>query len=90
MIGVRLQGGPFDGDRQQMADLLTGDLPATLWVARRADDPEFVEWFADPVDGAEVYGRDEEDEHGWLIYLYTDEDAERHLKVVEAVSGAGQ
>lgn len=88
MIGIRLQGGPFDGYREPIPIELQSECPERIYVAGRSGD---LEWFDSAVSGAEVYRRDEVHD-GWLIYLYTDEALDRHVsftRSVLALDGAG-
>jgi hypothetical protein len=93
MIGVRLQGGPFDGDRARIERLdreLRQQPPAVIFV-RRCPHCSDTDWLLEPVGYAEVYRRDEESA-GWLIYVYTDQDLDRHITLtrsVLALDGAG-
>jgi hypothetical protein len=64
VIGVRLQGGPFDGDRAEAGWVI--NTPPTIYVVAH-------DGITKPVQGSEVYGRDEEDERGWLVYVWTDQ-----------------
>lgn len=64
-IQMRLQGGPFDGQRR-----VDRESPAVLFVERCY----FCggHWWREPVAGAERYARDVEID-GWVIYVWVDE-----------------
>lgn len=86
MIGVRLQGGPFDGDRAKAHRLTRGhNLPERLYV-KRCPHCSDTDWFELPTEGAEVYRRDEK-RRGWQIYVWTDEDLGQHVELTENVTG---
>ncbi len=68
MIKVRLQGGPFDGEK---AHVVEPELPERIWV--RPCWQCGSRWCRIPVQGGELYRRDSEDPNGWLVYVYTDE-----------------
>jgi hypothetical protein len=70
VIGVRLQGGPFDGDRAP-SETLIGNPPGRIY-AFPCPCCDGCNWFLEPTRAAEIYDRDDEDEKGWLVYVYTD------------------
>jgi hypothetical protein len=67
-VKVRLQGGPHDGERQTKLD--PAELGPRIYVERCRICGGH--WFREPVMGAEVYRRDDEDEKGWIVYCFTD------------------
>lgn len=81
MIGIRLQGGPYDG-----AAVETLKRPPFLWATTRGSRTVLS---IGAVSRAVVYRRDTTVD-GWLIYVFTDPDAERHLSVIEAVMGGAR
>jgi hypothetical protein len=85
MIGIRLQGGPADGDRAEMPSWTPDPdmLAPRLWVSRCPCGCGW-NWRSERVPGAEVYRRDEERD-GWLIYVYTDQDLDRHVQLTSSV-----
>jgi hypothetical protein len=67
-LNVRLQGGPFDGERQR--NLHQEELPARMWVMKCWNCGSH--WLKHEQEGAEPYDRDDFDERGWLVYVWTD------------------
>lgn len=67
IVHVRLQGGPFDGERQRNVKL--NDLPSLIYVIRCWKCG--THWYDQAHPRAEVYRRDEE-RGEWLIYVWCD------------------
>lgn len=69
MFHVRLQDGPFDGERLEGDDY--HELPPALWVERcRKCGLHAV---AERTPKGEKYRRDDQCIDGWHIYVFTDE-----------------
>jgi hypothetical protein len=85
VIGVRLQAGPCDGQRASIAELERDGWmdPGRLWA--RPCPLHGADWSEDPIDGWELYVRDEEDARGWLVYTFEDENLGRHDQVTQSV-----
>lgn len=88
MIGIRLQGGPCDGERASLAEVERDSWsdPARIWA--RSCAMHGADWADEPIDGWQLYRRDDEDGCGWLIYVSTDEELEQHCSIIETVTGA--
>ena len=74
---IRLQGGPFDGDREpnvQPGDLPGGELPERIYVTKCWNCG--THWYVEPVKNGETYRQDELDKNGWLVYVWVDPGAE--------------
>jgi hypothetical protein len=87
MIGIRLQGGPFDGEKAKVNRLArSNDLPEHLYI-KRCDYCQDTDWFEVPTEGTEVYRLDEEHRR-WVLYVWVDEELDRHLAVTETLVGS--
>lgn len=85
MIGIRLQGGPAEGQRAVLANEVIRRFPERIYLTWGFGVSwEGWNWSEKHSDAAEVYRRDEEHD-GWLIYLYTDVDLDRHLTLTRSV-----
>lgn len=87
MIGIRLVGGRFDGDRARADLLLLSQTPGCIYAIKCPRCPcNGCDWVTTPVEGADLYRRDEIDARGWLVYVYTDPDLEPFVSMMEALT----
>jgi hypothetical protein len=85
VIGVRLQGGPFDGERWYDYEL--DSTPPHVWTLWRDGE---VEARRSPIAGALVYRRDAVDARGWLVYVWVDPNLDVHDELLDALEQARQ
>lgn len=87
MIGIRLQGGPFDGRFNGTSLACFEDAPEVIFVSRGVG--AVVHWHPEPQSSAaEVYRLDHKSEHGSAVYVFTDPDAALQRSIVETVTGS--